>query len=236
MPKSPNSQDPKKVSHEQLEAEFSQWLDKKLDLDDAENFEQSIAGDEALKARLATARFIEQQVYCYEEQPVPKWDKDKTFESSKTPWWQWGGLPLASMMCSLLAITMVLLKVEIQVQDGGVLLSFAGTKTPTMSEQQITTLVDARLKDFAAEQELVLADFRYDLREKQQDDSLKLASYLLNSTRQERKAEMGEFLDFIDERQKDTQFDQNLRLEQLEYAVKLQQQVPLRKTSHSMNK
>jgi transcriptional regulator with PAS, ATPase and Fis domain len=223
--------EPSDKQERQNEADFQRWLDGELTPEQSAKFEQGISDSPQFKARLATARFIEQQVYCYEEQPVDEWDRGAAFVHDKRPWWQWSGVPLLSMACSFLALTLVIFKVEFVIQDSGVLLTFGGDHQ-TVSSQQVEELMDQRLKDFAGEQQLVMANFTHELTQRQQDNNLQLANYIINTSRQERKQDMTDFISYINEQRKDDQFEQKMRFSQLEYNLQQQQAaLPLQQIS-----
>lgn len=204
---------------------FQLWLDGKLTPEQSQNFEQRVANDDQLKQRLATARFMEQQVHCYEDKKVPLWDRASTFATDKKPWWQWQGLPALSLACSVCAIALVIFKVEVAVQDDGLLVNFAGTTnaaTRNIDNQAIDKLINQRLQEFAKEQETVLANYAGDLKTEQQDNNLQLVSYVLGTTRQERQQDMSSFIKYVNEQRDDDAIDQKLRYQQLKYAMQNQ--------------
>lgn len=208
-------------SENQKELEFQLWLDGKLSPQQSMQFEQDIADDESMQQRLATARFIEQQVHCYEEQAVPVWDKESTFSHDSKPWWQWQGLPAMSMAFSIFAICLVIFKVELVMQDNGLLVNFGGENSQQNSTE-VDLLINQRLKEFAAEQQIVMANYATDLKDDQQDNNLKLATYLMSAARQERKEDISSFVKFVNEQRDEDSIDQKLRFQKIEYALQSQ--------------
>ena len=208
-------------SENQKDHEFKLWLDGKLSPEQSMKFEQDIADDETMQQRLATARFIEQQVHCYEEQDVPAWDRESTFNVESKPWWQWQGLPAMSMAFSLFAICLVIFKVELVMQDNGLLVNFGGNSAQHNSAD-VDKLINLRLKEFAAEQQVVMANYAADLKDDQQDNNLKLATYLMSAARQERKEDISSFVKFVNEQRDEDAIDQKLRFQKLEYALQSQ--------------
>ncbi|WNC73481.1 hypothetical protein RGQ13_05655 [Thalassotalea psychrophila] len=201
--------------------EFKLWLDGKLSPEQSMQFEQDIADDEAMQQRLATARFIEQQVHCYEEQATPTWDRESTFLADSKPWWQWQGLPALSMAFSIFAICLVIFKVELVMQDSGLLVNFGG-KSVQQNPVNVDQLINQRLKEFAAEQQVVMANYAADMKDDQQDNNLKLATYLMSASRQERKEDISSFVKFVNEQRDEDAIDQKLRFQKLEYALQSQ--------------
>ncbi|QBY03461.1 hypothetical protein E2K93_03310 [Thalassotalea sp. HSM 43] len=198
---------------------FELWLDNKLSIEQAQQLEQLASQDEALAARLASARFIEQQALAFEPEPVPKWDKQSTFSDEKRPWWQWRAMPALSMAMSIVAIALVLFKVEISNTEQGLLVSFGGSQAmPTDVEQ----LVNARLIEFAKEQQVVMAEFNQDIISRQQDNNLKLATYVLSASRTERQQDISNIVSFVNEAREEDNLQQSLKMQQLDYKLQAQ--------------
>ena len=205
------------------EQKFSDWLDGKSS---QTNYSDSGELDKAWQDREAMAQQLFHQAGLEEQKEVPAWDRGSTFSGvEEKPWWQWSGLPVLSMACSFFAIALVLLKVELVVQDEGVLLTFAGnSQLQTKAQQQalVNTLVEQRLKEFASEQQVVLANYAADIVTRQQDNNLQLASYILDASRQERQEDISDFISYINEQRKDEQLEQKIKFQQLEHKIKLQ--------------
>ncbi len=132
------SEDKNRSTEKSSEKAFEKWLDRS-DLLESEQSQQvqsnsSSSEDAIWQERLRTAQALEHQVSLQPEQSVPHWDRGVAFESDRTPWWQWGGLPAMSMAFSIFAIALVLFKVELVMQDDGVLLSFAGSTQANMNQ------------------------------------------------------------------------------------------------------
>jgi hypothetical protein len=176
--------------------EFEKWLDDHP-VDHQQNQQQSQQWleDEQLKIHYETSLHLKHQAECFEEQVVPKWDRESTFEIDRTAkaWFGWLNIsPSLSMAMSIVAIMMVLFKVELQFDENGILLTFAGD-----SRTNMTTLVDEKFKQFRRDQHIIMANYVDDIQSQQQQDVTQLASYLVNSSRQERKEEMGELVSFL---------------------------------------
>ena len=212
------SNDNNQLTNEQF---FQRWLEGELTAEQSVEFEQRAANDKELQQRLATARVIEQQVHCYEQAKVPDWDRHSTFDVDHTPWWQWHGLPALSMAFSVFAICLVVFKVELVSQDNGFAVNFGGG-SEAFDSAQVDALVTERLQQFANEQELVMANYKSELKDSQQDNNLQLASYVLSATRQERNEDISDFIKYVNEQRSEDSIEQKLRFQKLEYKLQSQ--------------
>ncbi|TKB43185.1 hypothetical protein [Thalassotalea mangrovi] len=201
---------------------FQAWLDNRLSEQQSQRLEQLALTDDELKNRLATARYIEQQVHGYEELTPPPWDPGGIVaEQNNTPWWQWSGLSVLSLACSCFAIALVLFNVRITAQTDGFAITF-GQSAQGNNSQQLEALLDQRLQRFAAEQELVLANYASDLKDQQQANNIQLAGYLMTTTRQERQQDMSHFIQYVNEQRSEDALDNKLKYQRLEYALQAQ--------------
>ncbi|WP_085298185.1 hypothetical protein [Cognaticolwellia mytili] len=206
------------------EQAFANWLDGKSDdaeLNDKLNDEMNkeLNADSSWQKRKDTAHFIEHQIAMSSEVDVPTWDRASAFKSDKVPFWQWRGLPAMSMAFSMFAMALVLFKVELIMQDDGILLSFAGSNAQ-QQDKKIAKLVDEKLQGFAQEQQVVLANYAADIKVQQQDSNLQLASYIIGASRQEREEDISDFIQYINAQRKDDALDQKIKYQQLEQAIK----------------
>jgi hypothetical protein len=225
----------KKLTSEQA---FEKWLDHSDSLKGSlkDSFKgvknpkvqsnESSEGDTIWQQRLKTAQTLEHQESLQVDQDVPDWDRAAAFESDKTPWWQWGGLPAMSMAFSVLAMALVLFKVEFAINDNGMLLTFGDKQPSGYSQAEVDTLVNAKvdqkLQLFASEQQVVLANYAADIKVKQQDNNLQLASYLMGASRQERKEDIGDFIQYINDQRADDSLDNKIKFQQLENVINYQ--------------
>lgn len=174
--------------------------------------------DEKWQARHNTATFIQHQAEMMTDHEVPNWDSGQTFEQEKTPWWQWSGLNLLSTGLSVLAIGMVLFNVEVKMNDDGMLVSFGHTDSALQSHL-IAQQVDEKISAFEQQQAVKLVEFTRDLQSAQYDSNLKLADYILTSTRKARKEDIQDLIMHIDAQRKDEQLNQSIKFQQLEQAI-----------------
>jgi len=68
----------------------------------------------------------------------------------------------------------------------------------------------------------MLANYRADLSTSQQSNNLELASYVLGANRSERKEDMTNFINYINDQRQDEQLEQKIKLQQLEQAILIQ--------------
>lgn len=209
------------------EQKFAHWLDEKTSQNNRQIDEEHFDKNSEWHDRMSTAHHLAHQVDTFSEYDVPDWDKASTFESDKKPWWQWSALPAMSFAFSCFAIALVLLKVELIVKPEGIMLSFADSYSKSYQKSQqasqddrIAQLVDQKLQAFASEQQVILANYAADIKVKQQESNLQLASYVIGASRQERKEDFTDFIKYINEQRADEQFDQNMKFKELERAIK----------------
>ncbi|MFT5757118.1 MAG: hypothetical protein ACI9LM_001843 [Alteromonadaceae bacterium] len=194
-----------------LEQQFADWLEGKP-------LSKALEEDDKWLKRVHTANYVNHQADITPELKVPDWDRGAMFESDIKPWWQWQGLPAMSMAFSMFAMALVLFKVELVFQPEGVLLSFAGSANK-IQDQKIATLVNLRLKEFAGEQQVVLANYATDIQTNQQDSNLQLATYIMSASRQERKEDMTDFIQYINDQRQDEKFNQKIKFQELEQKI-----------------
>ncbi|MFT4938369.1 MAG: hypothetical protein ACI88A_001396 [Paraglaciecola sp.] len=181
---------------------FGWWLDGQLSEQQRQQFEQRCVDDPSFAGQVETANMMNMQAESYRPQNVPQWDRLSTFDSvEKSKWWQWQGLSSLSFVVSSLAIVMVLSGMQIRMDDGAMTISFAAKQ----SSQEIDRLVEDRLREFQQNQQLVLNNYTQIMQQQQLDASTQLTSYLLNSSRQERREDFAELIKFVNEQRLDDQ-------------------------------
>ncbi|WP_077286286.1 hypothetical protein [Cognaticolwellia aestuarii] len=199
------------------EQEFANWLDGKSD--DCQVDDGDLTHETLWQQRKNTVDAIEHQVSMSGEQSVPAWDRASAFTNDKVTFWQWRGLPVLSMAFSILAVALVLFKVELVIQNEAIVLSFAGANS-NLQDEKIAALVDVKLQRFAQEQQVLLANYAADIKVKQQDNNLQLASYIMGVSRQERKEDISDFIQYINAERKDDLLEQKIKYQELEQAIK----------------
>lgn len=192
---------------------------------------------------------IAQQANVEVEQEVPDWHRAQAFEQHfetennkakghSINWGVWLGVPSLSMACSAFAITIVMTFM----QDKGFDQQAFDKQVTAMIDQQVqqkvaaqlaTTLankdnsdierlVNLKLREFAAEQQVILANYRTDISEQQQSNNLALAGYVIGASRKERKEDMSDFISFFNAQRQDEQLAQKIKFQQLEREISFQ--------------
>lgn len=201
---------------------FADWLDGKVN---AEQLASDLGDDPLWLQRFSTAQQVQHQADMSVSAKVPNWDRGATFEQEKKHWWQWQGLPVTSMAFSLCAMMLVIFKVEFNVNDNGFVVSFASTHQQNMAN--IDALVERRVSEQLAiydnQQQVVLANYAADIKAQQQNSNLELASYIMGSTRKERKEDFADFISYVSDQRRDDKLSQQIQYQQLAQAIRLQQ-------------
>jgi len=159
------------------------------------------------------------------EHEVPNWNRAVAFEQHSnslgakfetTPWWylqSFGGLAFATSLGIIALLSVYTNKGESVDQYNIAML---------VKEQvalQLDVEVNRKLREFASEQQVILANYKVELSERQEKNNLQLAGYVISSTRSERKEDLADFVSFINAQRKDEQLDQKIRFQQLEQSI-----------------
>ncbi len=168
---------------------------------------------------------IAHQASLEPEHEVPNWNRAAAFEENsnsagvkfdEAPWWYWqsyGGLAFATSLSVFALFSVFINKGQ----------SFDQQTIAMMVKEQVAQQLDVevnrKLREFASEQQVILANYKVELSERQEKNNLQLAGYVISSARSERQEDMADFVNFISEQRKDEQFDQKIRFQQLEQAI-----------------
>ena len=160
---------------------------------------------------------------------VPNWNRAAAFEESfsrlgrnsntrpeKTPWWHWqsfGGLAFATSL-SVIALLSVYVNTPTKLDQNTI-----ARLVKEQVAQQLDVEVNRKLREFASEQQVILANYKVELSERQEKNNLQLAGYVMSATRSERKEDLTDFVQFINAQRKDEQLDQKIRFQQLEQKI-----------------
>lgn len=190
---------------------------------------------------------LNQQAVSTTEQEVPNWHRAQAFEQHYNPeqkkpeqkatigksfnWQIWFGVPALSMACSALVISLAMNFGQDSSMDNQALTAFidkqvqekVAIQLAIQTNQQVESLVNLKLREFAAEQQVILANYRADMSAEQQQNNLSLASYVIGASRKERKEDMSDFINFINAQRKDEQLAQKIKFQQLEREIGYQQ-------------
>ena len=185
---------------------FGQWLDDALTEDERSTFEALCMSDADFAARVATATQLNVAAEQFSAPPMPAWDKNATFIAPDKPkWWQWQGLPAVSMAMSAAAMVMVLSGFSVQMEDGRVTMGFGQNMPSGPSEAEVAALVADRINDYQQANQAMFTQYVNALQQQQQESSTQLAQYLLKSSRQERREDFAELVQFINQQRDDDQ-------------------------------
>ena len=208
---------------------LSAYLEGELSSSAAHKFEQQLENNKLLQEQLAFAQQLKTQIQQTVDVEVPTWDRAIAFEQAQTvnnskSWWQWQGLPVLSMSFSIFAILLVMFNVNVQFNNNELRINFGKdinlNSENYLTKEQVDKKITDVLQEFASEQQLVLANFNADLRSKQQQNDLQLASYLLNTSRKERKEDISDFIAYVNEQNRENNLAQKIKFQQLDYALK----------------
>lgn len=200
-----------KYDNEQL---LGLWLDDELDETQRQEFEQRCIDEPLFSQQVEVANMLRLRADNYKTQDVPRWDKEQTFVMPQTKRsWDW--LPGVSFATSLLAIVIVLTGTQMQFKDGEVRLSFGNQQ----AEQTLTQILDSRLDEFKQNQQAALTLYAQSLQQQQLDTSNQLTSYLLTSSRTERREDFAELIKFVNEQRSDDQLFYARQLNKLQQNI-----------------
>lgn len=189
------------MSEQQKQLLFELWLEDKLTPTQQQAFAQLCADEPEWEQRANLASEVQQQAASYHMQEVPEWDAAATFsQQPQQRWWQWSGLPAMSFATSLLAIVMVIARVEIQMVNNGLTISFADS-----NQQKLQQMLDQQLQDFQQQQQNLLASYSQDLRNEQLRSNTELSRYLIDSSRTERREDFAELIKYVNQQRSDDQ-------------------------------
>lgn len=186
-------------NHEDL---LAKWLENSLSESERQEFETLCINDEDFARRVENANAVAMMAEQFEEVPVPSWDRESTFTAPERPrWWQWQGLPMASMAMSALAMVMVVSGFRVDVADGRLSMGFSDAP----DQQQIAAMMDQKITDYQQSNQALFTQYVDALNTQQQKNSAELTQYLLSSSRQERREDFAELVKFINEQRSDDQ-------------------------------
>lgn len=209
---------------EQLKSEiFAAWLDGALSPEQQQQFEQFCVEDSAFSERVEQANQLNMLSEVGIDAEVPQWNKEATFEFTKTHWWQSPKLSVASLAFSAFAVVMALSGLSVNVTDGQMTIAF----NKGLTTQQVDQLVQAQLDDYQQTNQQMFAQYVDALNSQQQKSSAQLTEYLLSSSRQERREDFAELIKFINEQRSDDQVYYARQLNKLQQEIYAQSGVRL---------
>jgi len=141
---------------------------------------------------------------------LPDWNKTQLFPAkNKSSWFQWQGFP--ALACALSAVAIVLVFTGLPNKDNGKLLT---AQTPSnVDAEQLSSLVEEQVRVQVKQQremyqeanQVLFKEYAQSLAAQQQQTSAELTQYLLTSSREARKQDFAELLQFINDQRIDDQ-------------------------------
>ncbi|WP_182440236.1 hypothetical protein [Colwellia sp. RSH04] len=183
------------------------------------------------------------------EHEVPHWNRAAAFEqcfdsneaNGKVLSWTWWQMPVMSAAFSLAMVALVLSWVNPQADEVDVTTLISQQVNEQVEKrlavevhQRVEQIVSLKLREYAAEQQVVLANYRADIYKSQQSNNLELASYILTASREERKDDLTDFISFINAQRKDEQLAQKIKFQQLEREIGFQK-ISLKASDENMS-
>ncbi len=185
--------------------------------------------DKEWQQRAAFAEKIAEQANLEKEHDVPNWHREAAFEQyssqgqiepSNKPWWQGllsgQGLGIAALACSVSVIAIVGIFLN---NNTGLDQQAIASLVKKQVAEQLDVEVNRKLREFANEQQVILANYKAELSARQESNNLQLAGYVISSARNERKEDLADFVNFINAQRKDEQLAQKIKFQQLEQAI-----------------
>lgn len=187
--------------------------------------------DKAWQQRKGLADKIAQQADLEPEVDVPNWHREAAFEQysasasgqvSQQSWWhrigfaQGQGVAVAAFACSVSVVALVGVFIN---SNTGVDQQAVAALVKAQVAEQVDIEVNRQLREFASEQQVILANYKAELSARQESNNLQLAGYVISSARSERKEDFSDFVNFINAQRKDEQLAQKIKFQQLKQEI-----------------
>ncbi|WP_211342252.1 hypothetical protein [Litorilituus sediminis] len=202
------------------------------DSSDKKSTQQRITSEQ-IEQHADFEEYLAQQARQVQDEEVPHWNRAAAFEQCmseqtviekvqtgiKSLW----VMPVVSMACSLVAVVALMpFLAPSSKMDEQTIAALVEQGVQQQIASKVDDMVAIKLREFAAEQQVILANYRADMLTQQQSSNLELASYILTASRQERKEDMADFISFINAQRKDEQLMQKIKFQQLQQEISLQ--------------
>ena len=196
------------------EALIIAWVNNSLTQEQKAIFSKKYAQDSVFAAAADNASALAGSASDFVAPPVPDWNKAQLFPAkSKSSWFQWQGLP--ALACALSAVAIVLVFTGLPNKDNGKLLT---AQIPSnVGAEQLSSLVEEQVRVQVQQQviqqremyqeanQVLFKEYAQSLAAQQQQTSAELTQYLLTSSREARKQDFAELLQFINDQRIDDQ-------------------------------
>ncbi|AEF04379.1 hypothetical protein [Alteromonas naphthalenivorans] len=192
------------------EALIIAWVNNSLTQEQKAIFSKKYAQDSVFAAAADNASVLAGSASDFVAPPVPDWNKTQLFSAkNKSSWFQWQGFP--ALACALSAVAIVLVFTGLPNKDNGKLLT---AQTPSnVDAEQLSSLVEEQVRVQVKQQremyqeanQVLFKEYAQSLAAQQQQTSAELTQYLLTSSREARKQDFAELLQFINDQRIDDQ-------------------------------
>jgi hypothetical protein len=196
------------------EALIIAWVNNSLTDEQKATFTKKYAQDSVFAAAADNASLLAGSASEFVAPPLPDWNKAQLFPAQdKSSWFQWQGFP--ALACALSAVAIVLVFTGMPNKDNGK--SLAAQAPKNVDAEQLSNLVAEQVRVQVQQQviqqremyqeanQVLFKEYAQSLAAQQQQTSADLTQYLLASSREARKQDFAELLQFINDQRIDDQ-------------------------------
>ncbi|WP_282145428.1 hypothetical protein [Alteromonas stellipolaris] len=196
------------------EALIIAWVNNSLTQEQKATFSKKYAQDSVFAAAADNASLLAGSASEFVAPPLPDWNKAQLFPAQdKSSWFQWQGFP--ALACALSAVAIVLVFTGMPNKDNGK--SLAAQAPNNVDAEQLSNLVAEQVRVQVQQQviqqremyqeanQVLFKEYAQSLATQQQQTSADLTQYLLASSREARKQDFAELLQFINDQRIDDQ-------------------------------
>jgi hypothetical protein len=188
---------------------FAAWLEGELTSSQQNQFESLCKSDADFAMQVEQANYVNILRQTSSDKEAPAWNKELSFQHNIRPnnilqsrWWQWQGLPITSLACSVFAIVMVVSGFNFEMSQGRMSMGFS---KDSISEDDIAAMLETRITNYQQTNQMLLAQYIEAMQSQQLQASTQLTEYLLTSSRKERREDFAELIAFVNEQRRDDQ-------------------------------
>ena len=196
------------------EALIIAWVNNSLTDEQKATFTKKYAQDSVFAAAADNASLLAGSASEFVAPPLPDWNKAQLFPAQdQSSWFQWQGFP--ALACALSAVAIVLVFTGMPNKDNGKAL--AAQAPSNVDAEQLSNLVAEQVRVQVQQQviqqremyqeanQVLFKEYAQSLAAQQQQTSADLTQYLLASSREARKQDFAELLQFINDQRIDDQ-------------------------------
>tara|TARA_B100000929_G_scaffold272570_1_gene244240 strand:+ start:152 stop:778 length:627 start_codon:yes stop_codon:yes gene_type:complete len=172
------------------ELQFEQWLDGHLSKSaELELAEQLAAHAPELHKRMQSIRWMQQQADGYQGERVPDWNRQGTGPQPRVNRWAnpWSFAAFALSCAALAMVSVLVVKQQLTAQF----------------DERVAAVVEQKLSVFEQQQNIALAKqekaLRANFREQLSTSTAQLATYIMATNRAERKDDMSQLVEYMNE-------------------------------------